>query len=267
MVQRFVAAGLVWPTVLALVGTLILLSLGNWQWQRMAWKDDLQKRLEMAQSEAPVPLGELMAGSGPEEIQFRRVRLSGTFRHDLELHYWQPGADGPGWSILTPLVLDEPIRTEIRRGKRREVTAVLVDRGRVPDARKAASSRRAGNPDGAVAVVGRVRTGNAPALFVSPPDFDKNQWYARDLRVMRKHLGNDRGAGDIARGLPRVYVEAVAPTGGAEGPQPALDTLKLTNRHLSYALTWWGLAATLIGVYVVFAVARWRSAGRSVETN
>lgn len=261
MMERFVRAGLVWPTVLALVGTLILLSLGNWQFQRKAWKDDLQKRLEAARAAAPVPLGDLLVGSTSEDIQFRRTRVKGTFRHDLEFHYWQPGKDGPGWSILTPLVLEDAVRSEITRGKRDEVSAVLVDRGRVPAARKDASMRKSGNPDGVVEVVGRVRVGNAPALFVSPPDFEKNEWYARDLRTMRKHLGNDLGAAEIARGLPRVYIEAEAPTGGPEGPQPVLEALSLANRHLSYALTWWGLAATLIGVYAAFAWSRWRRAG------
>jgi surfeit locus 1 family protein len=35
--------------------------------------------------------------------------------------------------------------------------------------------------------------------------------------------------------------------------------LELPNRHLEYALTWYGLAATLAGVYLAFAVSRLRS--------
>jgi surfeit locus 1 family protein len=30
----------------------------------------------------------------------------------------------------------------------------------------------------------------------------------------------------------------------------------IPNRHLEYALTWFGLAATLIGVFVAFAAGR-----------
>jgi surfeit locus 1 family protein len=34
--------------------------------------------------------------------------------------------------------------------------------------------------------------------------------------------------------------------------------LELPNRHLEYALTWYGLAAALLGVFAAFAVTRWR---------
>jgi surfeit locus 1 family protein len=36
--------------------------------------------------------------------------------------------------------------------------------------------------------------------------------------------------------------------------------LELPNRHLEYALTWYGLAATLVGVYLAFAISRLRAA-------
>jgi surfeit locus 1 family protein len=37
--------------------------------------------------------------------------------------------------------------------------------------------------------------------------------------------------------------------------------LELPNRHLEYALTWYGLAAALIAVFAVFAIPRWRRPG------
>ena len=45
------------------------------------------------------------------------------------------------------------------------------------------------------------------------------------------------------------------PQGGAAIP-------KLSNRHLEYAVTWYGLAATLIGVFFAFASGRLRRIGR-----
>ncbi len=256
MIERFKRAGLVWPTILAVAGTVVLLSLGNWQWQRMAWKNDLESRLAEAATAEPRDFGELLKTSAPEDIRFRRVTVTGRFRHDLELHYWQPASIGPAWAVLTPLVLSEPVLGEEHRGKRNAVTAVLIDRGIVPDARKDPAARGDGQPDGEVTITGRIRLGGAPGVFVSPPNFEKNQWYARDMRGMREHLAKDRGAEDIAAGLPRLYIEAEQPATGTNAPQPNLEALQLANRHLSYALTWWGLAATLIGVYAVFAWTR-----------
>jgi surfeit locus 1 family protein len=47
------------------------------------------------------------------------------------------------------------------------------------------------------------------------------------------------------------------PPGGL--PRGGVTRLELPNRHLEYALTWYGLAATLAGVYLAFAVSRLRS--------
>ena len=53
--------------------------------------------------------------------------------------------------------------------------------------------------------------------------------------------------------------------GKASKPQNRIDSLiggttriDLPNRHLEYALTWYGLALTLIGVYAAFVVSRLR---------
>jgi surfeit locus 1 family protein len=54
------------------------------------------------------------------------------------------------------------------------------------------------------------------------------------------------------------YVEADAtpnPGGWPKGGQTRLD---LPNNHLQYAVTWYGIALTLVGVFVAFAWRRIR---------
>jgi surfeit locus 1 family protein len=46
------------------------------------------------------------------------------------------------------------------------------------------------------------------------------------------------------------------PPGGF--PKGGVTRLDLPNRHLEYAITWYGLALTLIGVYLAFAASRLR---------
>lgn len=261
MIERFRQAGLIWPSLLAAAGLAILLSLGNWQMQRKVWKDGLQAQLAAAAQQDPVELSELLTSVPPEKARFRRVRVTGTFRHDLELHYWHPGDRGPAWAVLTPLVLSAPIPGADRgRGKRKgaPVTAILVDRGTVLNEQKAPEIRAAAQTPGEIEIVGRLRLGGAQGLFVSPPNFEKNEWYARDLQAMRTHLGNDRGAAELSRGLPRFFLEAETAAGGAGAPQPVLSQLSLSNRHLSYALTWYGLGGTLLAVFAAFAFGRLR---------
>jgi surfeit locus 1 family protein len=50
-----------------------------------------------------------------------------------------------------------------------------------------------------------------------------------------------------------------APPGGF--PKGGVTRLELPNRPLEYALTWYGLAAALVGVFAAFAVTRWHQPG------
>ena len=45
-------------------------------------------------------------------------------------------------------------------------------------------------------------------------------------------------------------------------PRGGVTRLELPNRHLEYALTWYGLALTLIGVFAAFAVTPLAPAAR-----
>ena len=68
------------------------------------------------------------------------------------------------------------------------------------------------------------------------------------------------GGPQAARMLPLV-IEAdakPAPPGGL--PRGGVSRLDLPNRHLEYALTWYGLAASLAGVYLIFSISRLRTA-------
>ena len=52
-------------------------------------------------------------------------------------------------------------------------------------------------------------------------------------------------------------VEKPAPVG--PGPVPAPIPANIPNRHFEYALTWFGLAAALIGVYAAMLLRRRRT--------
>jgi surfeit locus 1 family protein len=261
MIARLRAAGLIWPTVMTLVALPILLALGSWQVQRKAWKEDLIARVKLAAAEAPVPFADVLEPDRGGAVEFRRVKLTGRFLHEREFHVWAPGPAGPQWSIVTPLELSSPIGAD----RRYPTQLVLVIRGVVDEARKEPSTRAAGQPFEPVEIVGRTRLGSS-SLFAAKADVARNQWFAYDLNLMRSILvasaveGSASGTAEKAMSLVApVLVEAETAQGPPPAPQPKLDALNLSNRHLSYALTWYGLALTLIGVYLSFARVRWRA--------
>ena len=260
MLRRLQQARLIWPTVATLVASGILLTFGNWQMRRKAWKEDLIATVKAQAASDPVSLRAVL-DSDLTTQQFRRVTLTGTFQHASEFHVWAPQPRQPAWSVITPFQLTEPLNKD----QRYPTSIVLVMRGVVPEASKASATRGEGQPAAPVTLTGRVRLGGV-GVFDGKPDVVKNQWYANDLTAMRLAMAGQTVARS-ASGVPdqaisRVapfFVEAEAAAPGKGAPEPRLGALALSNRHLEYALTWYALAATLIGVYFAFAAARLRN--------
>jgi surfeit locus 1 family protein len=238
------AAALVWPMLLAALCIALLVSLGLWQLHRRAWKENLI-RLANERSLAPpqsVPPEADWPRLDRQAVEYRRVSLAGTFRHQDEVLVFTTLAHprgpigGVGFWVVTPLVRDDG-------------SVVLVNRGFVPARRQDRATRTEGLPQGRVELVGLMRWSEDRTLFTPADDPGKGVWFTRDAGAMAR-----------ARGLARVapfFVEAEARAAGGL-PQGGETRLVFANRHLEYALTWFGLAATLVIICAAFAWTRRR---------
>ncbi len=240
-VRQSKAAGLVWPLALALPALAILLALGTWQMQRKEWKEDLIAKITARTHQPPVALAEIEKSSAAD-AEYARARARGTFRHESEQLLWEPDPkQGPGYHVYTPLRLAD--------GR-----FILVNRGYVTEALKSPSSRAAGQLPGEAEIVGLLRA--PPQRGTFDPDRDaKGVWYWRDFDGMaRAALGADAGK------AVRLFLDAEATPANPGGwPQGGTTRLTLPNRHLEYALTWYGLAATLVAVLIAFIASRLRA--------
>jgi surfeit locus 1 family protein len=245
VLRRVVRAGLIWPTLLGLIALSVLVGLGSWQLQRKAWKDSLIARIAERATASPIDFATLkrrMTLGG--DVEYLRVRLAGQFRHEMEHYVYVPGQGGQGYNVYTPLVLDGG-------------DVVVVNRGLVPDRLKDPARRLAGQVVGRVTVVGLVRKPGMAGVFTPQSDAKGRAFYFADMAGMAE--------GVVRSGLKppvEVFVDAGAEPGNPGGwPRGGATRLDLPNKHFGYAITWFGLAATLIGVYWVFAVGRWRASG------
>jgi len=118
------------------------------------------------------------------------------------------------------------------------------------------AKREAGQLGGTVDIVGLVRAPEAKRMFVPANDVARNIWYWRDIDAMTAAT-----AGPDAGHVHRFFVDAEATPVPGGWPKGGVTRLELPNRHLEYALTWYGLAAALAAVFVAFAVTRWRQPG------
>jgi surfeit locus 1 family protein len=239
------------PGIFALVGIVILCALGTWQLQRLAWKEALIARVEARAEAEPVsaPGPADWVGLAAGWLDYRPVRVTGGFRHADEAHVFTSIGDpagrygGAGYWVMTPLVTADG-------------WFVVVNRGFVPEDRKAASTRPGSAPPGQVTVTGLARppeTGNA---FTPHDDPARNIWFRRDPAAIAA------AAGLPADRVAPYTIDAAFDPALPEGlPQGGETRLIFPNDHLQYALTWFGLAAALAGVFVVFARSRLRPNG------
>ena len=227
---------LVTATLFALVGLSMLLSLGVWQLERKAWKENLIATLN-ARIAAPPRALPLAPNQGADE--FSRVKLHGRFVPGQSALVFtsgsalRPDITTPGYWVLSPLRTDD--------GR-----VVVVNRGFVADKNKVAPP-----PSGEVELTGALRWPDESALFTPADEPQNNVWYRRDPVV----IAGAKSWGEVAR----FFVEQDAPQ-LVNAPRAGPLVVHLSNNHLQYAITWFGLAAGLAGVYLVWLRGRLRRA-------
>ena len=245
MLARLRRAGLIWPTAFAAAGLAVLIGLGTWQLERKRWKEGLIAKIAARVNAPPVRLMRDMRAAviETEDLEYLHIAFRGRFHHDKERYLYAPAPSGLGWHVYTPLEY-APARV------------VWINRGFVPDARKDPASRREGQVAGQTEVTGLVRKPHARGMFTPANDVAHNLWYWPDVAAL--HASAFGGTGAEAQAFTVDADAKPAPPGGL--PAGGVTRLDLPNRHLEYALTWYGLGLTLIGVYVAFAASRLRPA-------
>ncbi len=233
---------LVLPGLATLVALAILLGLGTWQLQRKAWKEGLIAQIQARAYGEPgsiAPEAEWSAWSA-ERDEYRKVRVTGTFLHPFETPVYglapggQPGMPTQGYYLITPLRLPGG-------------AVVMVNRGFVPMQLKEPASRPGSQPEGEVAVTGLVRAPEARNSFTPADDPARKVWFARDPQKIAEAYRLERVAPFL------IDADASPQPGG--WPRGGQTPLNLPNNHLQYAVTWYGIALTLVGVFAAFA---WR---------
>jgi surfeit locus 1 family protein len=219
-------------TIAVAIALSLLVGLGVWQLQRLKWKEGLLAHIAALQHAPPRPLDEVLGAGG--DLDFVRV------------------------SFDCPDVLDRPRARlySLRDGEiaYRQVTACPVRSGQAASILVDLGYEDCGAPKPAPPfagpLVGILRKPDAKSPFAAPNQPDQHLWFWRDLPGMAKGLG----AGPPAPVF--VALEHGPQPGGRCRLTPAPIPTDIPNRHLEYALTWFGLAAVLAGVYAAMLFNR-----------
>ena len=207
-------------------------ALGVWQVQRLGWKQELIRQVDVRIHAAPV------AAPPPDQTitrqadQYRRVVVSGRFDHQHEALVKAVTDLGPGYWVMTPLLTDRGF-------------TVLINRGFVPSERQKPADRAAGQVEGETTVVGLLRLTEPDGGFLRANDPAGDRWFSRDVAGIAKARG-------ISGSVAPYFIDADATPNPGGWPRGGLTVVRFANSHLIYALTWFGLALMSAAGLVLF---------------
>ncbi len=213
------------PLVFGLAGAAVLISLGVWQVQRLAWKEAVLADIEARIAADPV---DLPAKPDPVNDRYLPVKVSGVLAGP-ELHVLVSQKQvGAGYRIIQPFEV---------QGRR-----IMVDRGFVT-ADKIDKPRAQTHET----LIGNLHWPDETDGYTPEPDLSKNIWFARDVPKMARALKTEQ--------VLLVVASQKSETDPSLTPLP-VDTSGIPNDHLSYAITWFSLAAIWLAMTGYFL---WRT--------
>ena len=212
------------PLIFGVAGAAVLVGLGIWQVQRLAWKEGVLAEIEARIAADPIPLP---AAPDPQTDRYTPVETSGLLQSGALRVLVSRKEIGAGYRIIAPLLA--------RDGRR-----IMVDLGFVP------TDEVADEYGGArIEVAGNLHWPREVDSYTPEADREANIWFAREVPEMAAYLETDP--------ILIVANRIEPPVGGVE-PLP-VDTSSIPNDHLGYAVTWFSLA--VIWVFMTGAFV-WR---------
>ncbi len=223
-------------TVLSVLSLIILVKLGNWQYGRYTQKMAVS---ETVRTEAPA---EIVSAIVETDNAGMAQQVYGAIDGEPVWRRYVPARlDGDGERVL--LLWDAT-------GGPGSVPLLVAD---------------AGEPFSRVANV-LTRT-PIRGRFAAQDNPEGNEWYTLDPSAMARQLGYADAAPRIVETLAVTIRNSADMSRARRAANPyAYETFRDTlppQRHFGYALTWWGMAIGLLGVYFVFHHSQGRLRFRS----
>lgn len=234
--------------MLALAGIALFfgfVALGTWQVKRLSWKLALIERVQQRVHASPVALPPQAewARLDPAALEYQAVQARGQWLAAKTVLAQAATELGSGFWVMTPLQL------EPNNGQ--DGGQVLVNRGFIPDSQRAAWSEPAylasHTPAGPVDVSGLLRLSEPGGGFLRHNEPARQRWYSRDVAAIARAGGLGAAAPFfIDAGIP-AQTPPLPGASASQVPRPGMTVVRFHNNHLVYALTWYGLAAMVVG--------------------
>ena len=198
---------------------ILFCSLGTWQIYRLQWKQNLINQISQGLKSSPVQY------SSNIKKNYQRVTLNGEYHFENQIYLYSLNDKGkPGFDVITPF---KTIRKE----------NVLINRGWIKKNFKNNSEINLPSKK----IIGLLRPANRKNPFTPDNNINKNIWFSINLEDVYKITGKKFNKFIV-------YLEDQ----NIEIPKPKKITVKVSNNHLKYAITWYSISISILFYYLYF---------------
>ncbi len=202
-------------------GLLVLLWLGSWQLQRLAWKENLLVEIATRLSSMPA---EMPMHPTANNHNYFVTSIEGEIQRESIHVLTSTKRIGPGFRVISPAIL-------------KDGRSILIDRGIIPEKDKNLAFSVGGNN-----ITGYLLWPNETDYFTPQPNFEKNIWFSRDLEKMANFLNTEK----------ILLVTTQLQQGSSFNIED--PTINIPNNHLQYAITWFLMSGLWFCMSIYFFI-------------
>lgn len=225
-----------------LISFIILVTLGTWQLDRKEQKEQLFEKIKRVNLVVEDFENIVINENNLNDWIYKKVSFKGNYRYEKELyvftHLSDPRGDygGAGYWIFNLFVSSEGNLIIINRG--------FVPQDMINEFKSKDSSEPVNNSQ-----IGYIRSFEKRNIFTPDTDFNGKILYSILKEDIKKIF-------DI-NGIEPYFVDLIS--SNQLIPQSNETRLKFPDNHLSYAITWYGLATSLLFIYFYARIKRRKS--------
>ena len=238
---------LLWPSIFSVIIFAILFSFGTWQVKRLFWKEALIERYTIQSQSNPIKNPSKLESSINE---FKSVEFTGSFLHKNEIYITGKTYEGnAGFHVITPF--------ELNNNK-----IILINRGWVSEGYRNPEKRKFSLVEGQILIKGIIRYPQKKGYFVPENDGKNGFWFTIKPNEIINFLNLTSN-----KVINNYYIDALRQGEKLTLPIGVTGKPKLRNQHLSYAVTWYGLALSLLFVYFSYHMSSGRLSFKKNDNN
>ncbi len=224
-----------WPTLFTIISLMTLISLGTWQVYRLIWKNSLISNYVYKFNNEIIKYNKNFKFNN--EFEYRRINIKGRFINEKEILIIGKTFEGNvGFHLITPFIT-------------KEEKLLLINRGWISEKLKLRTSRSFSLIEEDIVIDGIIRRPQEKGYFVPENDPIDNFWFTIKPYQIEKALKLE--SFDLEK---KFYVDVIRNKGKLTLPIGVSGNPDFRNQHLTYAITWYSLAITLLIIYFAFHI-------------